>query len=143
VPQRDAVLERMKESGIACGIHYPVPIHLQAAYAGLGFEAGAFLVAERGARSLLSLPMYAELTAEQIDNVTAGLEEALSGASAAGAADAGAVPARSASLATGTPPVATPANAERSRAEPAGGFPPTELRAPSAVHGEGSPTAAR
>ena len=78
VPERDALLAALKEEGVACGIHYPVPIHLQPAYAGLGLEPGAFPVSERGARSLLSLPMYAELSPGQLDHVAAQLEAALS-----------------------------------------------------------------
>ncbi len=88
VPGRDAVLARLKERGIACGVHYPVPIHLQAAYSFLGYAAGSFPAAERGARGLLSLPMYAELSAEQIDFVAAELESAVAD-QARGAGEAG------------------------------------------------------
>jgi dTDP-4-amino-4,6-dideoxygalactose transaminase len=66
VPRRDEVLNALKDAGIGCGIHYPVPIHLQEAYRSLGLGAGAFPVSERCALQELSLPMFAELTDEQI-----------------------------------------------------------------------------
>ena len=67
--QRDAVLQKMGERGIGCGIHYPVPVHLQKAYANLGYHAGDFPVSEACADSFLSLPMYPELTDAQIETV--------------------------------------------------------------------------
>ena len=66
VPGRDRLIEALGESGIACGVHYPVPIHLQQAYANRGEGAGSFPVAERCAAEFLSLPMFPELTEEQI-----------------------------------------------------------------------------
>jgi dTDP-4-amino-4,6-dideoxygalactose transaminase len=60
---------------VGCGIHYPVPIHLQKAYAWLGHKEGSFPVAERRCRELLSLPMYPELTAEQVQFAAAALLE--------------------------------------------------------------------
>lgn len=74
VQDRDQVLAAMAEHGISCGIHYPVPIHLQDAYRSLGYRAGAFPVAERCAAEFLSLPMFPELTGEQIHYVAAGLK---------------------------------------------------------------------
>jgi dTDP-4-amino-4,6-dideoxygalactose transaminase len=59
VKERDRVLAELQAEGISCGIHYPVPVHQQKAYAGL--KAGSFPVAERCAREFLSLPMYAEM----------------------------------------------------------------------------------
>ena len=62
--------ERLKNAlaavGISCGVHYPVPIHLQRAYDSRGERAGSFPVAERFAKEFLSLPMFPELTEEQI-----------------------------------------------------------------------------
>jgi dTDP-4-amino-4,6-dideoxygalactose transaminase len=78
VAQRDAVLQRMGELGIGCGIHYPVPVHLQKAYADLGHRAGDFPVSEACANSFLSLPMFPELTDAQIETVVAGLRASLS-----------------------------------------------------------------
>ncbi len=63
---RDHILKALAETGISCGIHYPVPLHLTRAYAHLGYEAGSFPVAERCAQELLSLPMFPELKSEQI-----------------------------------------------------------------------------
>ncbi|MBN1557218.1 MAG: DegT/DnrJ/EryC1/StrS family aminotransferase [Lentisphaerae bacterium] len=66
VPQRDALLAFLKERDVSCGIHYPIPIHLQPAYADLGYAPGAFPVTEQAAGEILSLPMFAELTDAQI-----------------------------------------------------------------------------
>jgi dTDP-4-amino-4,6-dideoxygalactose transaminase len=67
---RDALREYLTERGIQTGIHYPVPIHLQEAYNDLGLKAGAFPTSERLARQTLSLPMYPELTTDQIEFTT-------------------------------------------------------------------------
>ena len=69
-PERDVLLHQLAESGVHCGIHYPTPIHLQKAYAHLGLKSGTFPVAEQCAQELLSLPMFPELTEEQIEHVT-------------------------------------------------------------------------
>jgi dTDP-4-amino-4,6-dideoxygalactose transaminase len=76
---RDAVLQAMTKKGIGCGVHYPVPIHLQEAYRFLGHREGAFPVAERCAREFLSLPMYPELSSAQIEEVCSALREVLAG----------------------------------------------------------------
>lgn len=73
VRSRDRVLETLAARGVQCGIHYPVPVHLQEAYAFLGHRRGSFPVAERCADELLSLPMFPELTAPQIERVVAEL----------------------------------------------------------------------
>jgi dTDP-4-amino-4,6-dideoxygalactose transaminase len=65
VQKRDAVLAKLNEEGIGAGIHYPVPIHLQGAFAHLGHRAGDFPVAERAAAEILSLPMFPEITPDQ------------------------------------------------------------------------------
>ncbi len=77
VKDRDGVLQRMAAKGVNCAIHYPVPIHLQKAYAFLGFRQGSFPVAEQCAREFLSLPMYPELRPEQIQFVVETLKECL------------------------------------------------------------------
>jgi dTDP-4-amino-4,6-dideoxygalactose transaminase len=69
VQRRDWVLQTLASRGVACGIHYPVPVHLQEAYSSLGYARGSFPVAERCADEFLSLPMFPELTPEQIDYV--------------------------------------------------------------------------
>jgi dTDP-4-amino-4,6-dideoxygalactose transaminase len=70
---RDALREYLTERGIQTGIHYPVPIHLQEAYSDLGLKAGAFPTSERLARQTLSLPMYPELTTDQIESTTGAI----------------------------------------------------------------------
>jgi dTDP-4-amino-4,6-dideoxygalactose transaminase len=70
---RDEIAAHLKGQGIATGIHYPVPIHLQPAYSELGYGEGSFPVTEGLAGQLLSLPMYAELTSEQIERVAEAL----------------------------------------------------------------------
>jgi dTDP-4-amino-4,6-dideoxygalactose transaminase len=66
---RDALQKHLTAAGVQTGIHYPVPVHLQPAYASLGHRAGDFPVAERQAARVLSLPMFPELTEEQIVRV--------------------------------------------------------------------------
>lgn len=66
--KRDALQAYLLERGIQTGIHYPIPIHLQAAYEGK-WQRGAFPIAERLAGEILSLPMYPELTEAQIQEV--------------------------------------------------------------------------
>jgi dTDP-4-amino-4,6-dideoxygalactose transaminase len=68
---RDALQAHLKAAGVETGIHYPIPVHRQAAYAELGFGEGSFPVAERLANRILSLPMFAELSPEQLDYVCA------------------------------------------------------------------------
>ena len=75
--QRDKVKDHLLECGVNTGLHYPVPIHLQKAYADLGYKRGAFPVAETRATQMISLPMYAELSSEQIEYVCASLASAL------------------------------------------------------------------
>ncbi len=77
VPSRDQVLQRMAAAGVNCGVHYPVPIHLQNAYSFLGLGPGSFPVSERCARELLSLPMYPELSPDQVHLVVDVLKRAL------------------------------------------------------------------
>ena len=66
VENREEVQRVLSERGIQTGIHYPIPIHLQPAYAELGQGAGSYPVTEAAADVILSLPMYPELTGEQI-----------------------------------------------------------------------------
>ena len=62
---RDGVMNHLKKMGIATGIHYPVPLHLQKAYASLNYRPGDLLATEKVAAEIVSLPMYPQLTAEQ------------------------------------------------------------------------------
>lgn len=75
LPRRDEALQMLQEAGIGVGIHYPVPVHLQKAYAGLGHRAGDFPVTESLATQFLSLPIYPELRPEQVAEVVAQLEK--------------------------------------------------------------------
>jgi len=74
-PERDRLRAFLGERGVQTGIHYPRPIHLQKAYANLGYEAGAFPISERLSATILSLPMYAELTEDQIERIAASVRE--------------------------------------------------------------------
>jgi dTDP-4-amino-4,6-dideoxygalactose transaminase len=73
--KRNALSEYLSHRGIQTGIHYPIPIHLQLAYAELGHERGEFPVAEQLAEEILSLPMYPDLTEEQIGLVAEAVRE--------------------------------------------------------------------
>ncbi|NNE09749.1 MAG: DegT/DnrJ/EryC1/StrS family aminotransferase [Gemmatimonadetes bacterium] len=67
--ERDRLREGLEAKGIAAGIHYPIPLHLQEAYADRGYAKGDFPVAEKSAATQLSLPIFPELTKDQIDHV--------------------------------------------------------------------------
>ena len=79
VDNRDAVAATLKEAGVASGLHYPIPVHLQPAYRNLGLAEGSFPVAEELARRCLSLPMFAELREEQVAYTARALRDALAG----------------------------------------------------------------
>ncbi|MBM4311007.1 MAG: DegT/DnrJ/EryC1/StrS family aminotransferase [Deltaproteobacteria bacterium] len=68
--RRDEILQELAAREIYCGIHYPIPLHLQQAYAYLGYRNGDFPVAESAAQRILSLPMFPEITDQQIDQVS-------------------------------------------------------------------------
>ncbi len=74
---RERVLAELEKQDIGCAVHYPVPIHLQKAYAGLGYRAGSFPVSEQCAGQSLSLPMYAELDSSQVQQVAERLKGCL------------------------------------------------------------------
>lgn len=79
VDDRDGLQSYLAEKGVTTGLHYPLPLHLQKAYARMGFKKGDFPVSEHIAERLLSLPMYAELTTEQIGYVVACIKGYLNG----------------------------------------------------------------
>lgn len=68
---REGMMNHLKEAGIGSAIHYPVPLHLQKAYAALNYSAGDFPVAESAAAEIVSLPMYPQLKREQLEKVAA------------------------------------------------------------------------
>jgi dTDP-4-amino-4,6-dideoxygalactose transaminase len=65
-PRRDALKKFLEDNDVGCAVHYPIPLHLQKAYAHLGYKSGNFPVAEMAAHECLSLPIYPELTEAQI-----------------------------------------------------------------------------
>ena len=73
IRDRDGARAHLLEMGIATGIHYPVPIHLQKAVADLGYSEGSFPVAEKLAREVLSLPIFPGITDDEVDRVSDGL----------------------------------------------------------------------
>ena len=73
----DLVQQRLKERGIASTVYYPVPLHLQPLYASLGGKPGELRVSERAAREVLSIPLYSELTREQIERVAQEVRKAV------------------------------------------------------------------
>jgi dTDP-4-amino-4,6-dideoxygalactose transaminase len=73
--RRDELQKHLESKGIATGLHYPVPLHRQQAFAHLGCKPSDFPVTERLAGEILSLPMYPELTAEQIQYVCDSISE--------------------------------------------------------------------
>ena len=79
IDDRDAVVGALEQRGVGSGLHYPIPLHLQKAYAHLNIPNGTFPVAEAYSKKLLSLPMYPELTQEQIHYVCDCLNEILLG----------------------------------------------------------------
>jgi dTDP-4-amino-4,6-dideoxygalactose transaminase len=77
-PKRDGLISYLGEKGISCGIHYPVPVHLQKAYSFLKLRDGGYPVTEKSCAELVSLPMYPELSDEQIEFVCNEIKDYLS-----------------------------------------------------------------
>jgi len=74
---RDGLQAALQAEGIQTGIHYPVPVHLQPAYADLGYGRGAFPRSEKAAEQVLSLPLYPELSSQAIAEVAAAVKKAV------------------------------------------------------------------
>ncbi len=74
-PKRDALRKFLNRRGIETGIHYPLPLHLQPALRGLGYGTGTFPVSESAAKTVLSLPMYPELTGRQVRDVVTAIRD--------------------------------------------------------------------
>jgi len=75
--ERDALAAHLREQGIGTGVHYPVPVHQQPAYAHLGYGPGSLPATEAAAREVLSLPMYPDLAEAAVDGVAAAIREYL------------------------------------------------------------------
>ena len=75
--KRDAIRDAMGKAGVATAIHYPTPIHLQRAYAHLGQGPGSCPIAERSVKEMISLPMFPDMTIEQVDRVCEVLVQSL------------------------------------------------------------------
>jgi dTDP-4-amino-4,6-dideoxygalactose transaminase len=77
VQDRDSLISALAEKDVHCGIHYPISLHLQEAYHSLGLEKGSFPVSEKVQAEFVSLPMFPELTREQIDYVASEIKTLL------------------------------------------------------------------
>lgn len=75
VSDREALMEHLKKAGIATGLHYPIPIHLQPAYAELGYKRGDFPITEAYAETIVSLPIFPELDDEKVAYVANAIHE--------------------------------------------------------------------
>jgi dTDP-4-amino-4,6-dideoxygalactose transaminase len=73
--RREELKRHLEANGVGAAIHYPIPLHLQKAYASLGHKPGDFPAAEKAAREVLSLPIYPELTDKQVQRVTDVVKE--------------------------------------------------------------------
>ena len=73
--RRDALKDALQEAGIPSMIYYPVPLHLQPAYAGYGYRKGDFPISEQLAEEVISLPMHTELTVDQIDHICSTIRQ--------------------------------------------------------------------
>lgn len=69
VHKRDELRSYLKDQGVGSEVYYPLPLHLQNCYRDLGYQKGAFPQSERAAEEVLSLPIYAELSDEQLQYV--------------------------------------------------------------------------
>ena len=74
--ERDGLQSALTSAGVNTGLHYPIPVHLQPAYADLGYGVGAFPVSEAAAADVLSLPIYPEMTDDQIEIVASAVRRA-------------------------------------------------------------------
>jgi dTDP-4-amino-4,6-dideoxygalactose transaminase len=72
---RQSLQRMLQANGVATGIHYPIPVHLQPAYSDLGYKAGQFPESERAANEVLSLPMYPELSRTKLEMVAAAIRQ--------------------------------------------------------------------
>ncbi|HUC86140.1 MAG TPA: DegT/DnrJ/EryC1/StrS family aminotransferase [Candidatus Acidoferrales bacterium] len=74
-PRRDELKKHLEANAVGCALHYPLPLHLQKCYRGLGYQAGDFRNAEKAANQCLSLPIYPEMTDTQIQRVASVIKD--------------------------------------------------------------------
>ncbi len=74
VPQRDQLFDFLKENGVSSGVHYPIPLHLQKAFAEFGYKKGSLPVCEKMSEEIISLPMFAELKDLEIRQVASQIK---------------------------------------------------------------------
>ena len=86
---RDALQAYLKAAGVGCAVYYPVPLHLQTCFRGLGYKAGSFPEAERAAKEVLSVPVYPELTTDQKEYVVETIVSFYKGKAGAGVSNEG------------------------------------------------------
>jgi dTDP-4-amino-4,6-dideoxygalactose transaminase len=79
-PKRDAIRQALLENQIECGIHYPVPLHLQPALRSLGYNAGDFPISELWSDSILSLPMHPHMQDSEVTQVAKAIRSCLESA---------------------------------------------------------------
>jgi dTDP-4-amino-4,6-dideoxygalactose transaminase len=82
ISERERLQQQLQAAGIGTAIHYPIPVHLQKSFAHLGYKAGDFPVSEGLANTVLSLPMYPEMTETHISEVIEALRKTVASAEA-------------------------------------------------------------
>jgi len=75
VERREELMEFLKQNEIGCAVYYPKPLHLQECFAYLGYKEGDFPISEEVSEQVLSIPIFKELTKEQIDFVSDKIKE--------------------------------------------------------------------